>query len=244
MEDDLLGPKQSQERRNPDKIEEILSQQFYVDDFIASAATPEEASFLLQEGIERLGRCQMKLGKIQSNCPEVRNLFPDSQPPPPTVDLSPADTSEPAPQMGHSLGLQWDTTNDLFRVKMEFKDRPKTKRGLLGYIMSPYDPFGQVSPAMLSCKLLQREIFPPKYQDPLNMQSKGWDDAIPSLFDRQWADMLKTVQSVGRITSPRSFYQPENGRPTSQQLFGFSDASDSAICYVIYLRSTMENGNI
>ena len=146
--------------------------------------------------------------------------------------------------MGQSLGLQWNTENDTFQIKMEFKDRDKTKRGFLGYIMSPYDPFGMASPAMLPCKLLQREIFPTKNQDTHNFQALGWDDPIPKQFDKQWQQMKETVQGVQQIKMQRSFYPKNTGIPMTQQLFAFADASDQAYCYVIYLRTQMTQGNI
>ena len=56
--------------------------------------------------------------------------------------------------------------------------------------------------------------------------------------------MVKTINEIQDITIPRSFYRPASGKPVEQQLFVFADASDLAICYVIYLRTTIENGNI
>ena len=44
--------------------------------------------------------------------------------------------------------------------------------------MSVYDPQGIAAPAMLSCKLLQREIFPRK-EDPHCTHALGWVDYIP-----------------------------------------------------------------
>ena len=102
----------------------------------------------------------MKLCKIQSNCPEILDEFPESRALPAIVDFSPKDASNHTPSMGHSLALQWNTEQDYFQIKVAFKNRPKTKRGLLGDIMTPFDPHGFVSPAMLACELLQREIFP------------------------------------------------------------------------------------
>ena len=95
-----------------------------------------------------------------------------------------------------SLGLQWHIKKDTFSIKNEFKDRPKTKRGLLGHIMSVYDPQGIAAPAMLSCKLLQREIFPRKEEDPHCTHALGWDDPIPAQFHKQWEKMLNTCRDV------------------------------------------------
>ena len=127
---------------------------------------------------------------------------------------------------------------------MQFKDRPKTKRGFLGHVMAPYDPQGIASPALLSCKLLQREIFPPIDQDPHKLHSLGWDDPIPSLFEKQWNSMIKTCRDVQKISIPRPFYPIGHGTPKHQQLYAFADASDLATCYAIYLRTVTSDESI
>ena len=142
VEDDLLDPYQLNQTRIPDNYENTLAQQFYVDDFLASAPTPEAALRLIDEGISRFKRYDLKLCKVQSNSGVIRKAYPSKDKMKTKVDLAPCDplTSEPA--NGKSLGLQWDIERDEFSIKTEFKDRPYTKRGLLGYIMSPYDPMG------------------------------------------------------------------------------------------------------
>ena len=110
--------------------------------------------------------------------------------------------------------------------------------------MSPYDPFGIVEPAMLSTKLLQRETIPPKSDDPHNFHTMGWDDPIPSHFRKQWQEMIKTCSDVQELTVPRSFYPANRGTPVRQQLHAFSDASDLALCTVIYIRTETTDGGI
>ena len=110
--------------------------------------------------------------------------------------------------------------------------------------MSPFDVYGMAAPAMLTCKLLQTEIFPPKDQDPHGFNAMGWDDPIPARFDKQWAEMLKTCNDVQDLIMSRPFYPKEHGTPRYQQLFGFADASDLALCHVIYLRTEMSDGSI
>ena len=153
------------------------------------------------------------------------------------VNLAPVDPTTNDPSYGTSLGLQWNIDDDEFSIKTEYKDRPKTKRGFLGQVMSPYDPIGMASPAMLACKLLQRRIFPPKDQDPHNTQTLDWDDPIPTVFHREWNQMINTIQEVQSLTMPRPFYPKNQGTPKEQQLFAFADAYDLALCYVIYLRT-------
>ena len=126
---------------------------------------------------------------------------------------------------GSSLGLQWDMETDRLSIKTELKNRPMTRRGLLGYVMSPYDPLGIAAPVMLLCKLLQREVFPPLNDDPHNYAALGWDGILPSYLKKQWEQMVSTCYQVQDLEIPRSYYPLGNGTPISQQLHAFADAS-------------------
>ena len=99
------------------------------------------------------------------------------------MTLTPGDPSAETSFKGHSsLGLLWDFEADILNIKMKYKDRRFTKRGPLGYIMSPCDPFGIAQPAMLMPKLLQRETIPPEQDDSHNYHHLGWDDPLSNQF--------------------------------------------------------------
>ena len=97
---------------------------------------------------------------------------------------------------------------------------------------------------MLACRLLQREIFPPKDQDPHGCHALGWDDLLPPQFDRSWHQMVQICKEIQNLSIDRSFYPKNHGTPVHQQLFAFADASDLALCHVIYLRSEMADGSV
>ena len=44
------------------------------------------------------------------------------------------------------------------QIKEVMKNNRFTKRGLLSYLHTPFDPFGMGAPAMLEGRLLQREV--------------------------------------------------------------------------------------
>ena len=73
-EDDLVDPCQSNRERIPDEIEKTLSQQFYVDDFLASEPTQQAALDLINEGIARFKRYDLKLCKVQCNAETVGSM--------------------------------------------------------------------------------------------------------------------------------------------------------------------------
>ena len=243
-EDDILNPDQTQRTRIPDRVETLLTEQFYVDDFLASLPTPEEALEVIDEGVARLKRYHLNLCKVRSNCPIIQKAYPMEEKPTTTLSLSPRDPLSNTPMDSTSLGLQWHIDSDRMSIKTEHKLRPMTKRGLLGYVNSPYDPFGMAAPAMLQCKLLQREIFPQKEQDPHHFNAMGWDDPIPERFTKQWEQMIKTCNDVQDISMPRAYYPKQHGAPVQQQLFGFADASDLALSCVVYLRTLTSDGRI
>ena len=112
-----------------------------------------------------------------------------------------------------------------------------TKRSLLRIIMAPYDPLGIAAPALLSCKLFQRLVFPPATDDPHGYHALGWDDPLPSRLNDQWKEVISTCLQVQDLSLDRSFYPPGHGTPREQQLFAFADASDFAMCGVVYIRT-------
>ena len=72
-EDDLLDPYQLNQRRSPDEVENVMVNQFYVDDLLFSSPSEERALQILTEGIRRLDRYQLNLCKVRSNSQLIRD---------------------------------------------------------------------------------------------------------------------------------------------------------------------------
>ena len=58
-----------------------------------------------------------------------------------------------------ALGIIWDPQEDILQIKTINKDSMLTKRGLLSFIRSIYDPIGITSPLMLEPKLIIQELW-------------------------------------------------------------------------------------
>ena len=56
--------------------------------------------------------------------------------------------------------------------------------------------------------------------------------------------MIKACLEVQRIKVNRSYYPPGHGAPVHHQLHAFTDVSDLASCYVVYLRTVKSNGHV
>ena len=66
---------------------------------------------------------------------------------------------------------------DVFGYKIEMKERPPTRRGILSTVNSVFHPLGCVSPVALTAKQL--------LQATCHMQL-GWDEEIPNELGRKW----------------------------------------------------------
>ncbi|XP_069108240.1 uncharacterized protein [Argopecten irradians] len=124
-------------------VGEFVRENFYVDDGLASLATPKEATDLFQRTQGALSTAGIRLHKICSNSPEVfRNFSPEDL----AQDLKDLDLGCDSLPSQRSLGLCWDSTSDTFSFKVSEESKPYTRRGVLSKINSLFDPLGFLGP--------------------------------------------------------------------------------------------------
>ena len=215
-------------------VEAALMREFYVDDLLTSTDTTEEASSLLLGVSCRLAKHGILLHKFaSSHKTALQNL--------PIETLACGKKNLPDEHEEHSaLGVCWDTTSDTLSLSLNLPNREFTKRGILSVIGSLYDPIGLISPVILGGRLFQREILPRK-EDCSGIQDLGWDDPLPSEFLHRWQEWCDSLQGLQNLTIPRCLH-PTDIIPVKQWLCAFSDASENAMGYVIYLRSLDPSG--
>ena len=104
---------------------------------------------------------------------------------------------------------------------------PFTRRGLLLFIMSVFDPLGMVSPYLLPLKLLVQRLR-------LTKAELGWDADIPEGEKLYWEKFARALHKLGPNVIPRSL----DGLTSSSQnqLHVFADASNAGIGAVSYFR--------
>ena len=56
------------------------------------------------------------------------------------------------------LGVTWNENEDILKVTFPHTSVETTKRGVLKYLASIYDPIGLISPILLMGKILYRDI--------------------------------------------------------------------------------------
>ena len=121
------------------------------------------------------------------------------------------------------LGIKWLVHEDIFIYKVnprifgEFKTtsgRP-TKRELLSFVMSIFDPLGLIAFVTIGPKLLLRETW---------KQELDWDDQIPENMMGAWKQWIYELEYVDRLRFPR-WYGTEDAEI---ELHIFCDAGENA----------------
>lgn len=77
-----------------------------------------------------------------------------------------------------ALGVQWCVESDHLQFRVELKDRPFARRGMLAFIISSiYDPLGLAAPFLLTGKQILQELCKDK---------TDWDEAGPETIRLRW----------------------------------------------------------
>lgn len=128
------------------KAAKAIKESHYVDDYVASFATEEEAAQVTKEVVEVHRRGGFTLRKIISNSQAVISALDGHG-----GGEGSADMQLDATATNKILGMRWRTDNDALYFTINFPNlnkeivagtRTPTKRELLSAIMSIFDPFG------------------------------------------------------------------------------------------------------
>lgn len=134
-----------------------------------------------------------------------------------------------------ALGMRWSAEHDTFGFKIEMKEKPPTRRGILWMVSSLFDPLGLVGPVVLEAKQLLQTLCQMKL---------GWDDEIPQELSRKWHNWQEELPKlsafeINRCLKPEGFENSQN-----ITLHHFTDASEKGYGTVSYLRMTNEENQV
>ena len=201
---------------------------FYVDDFVKSIGTVNEASSLANEVTCLLSEVGFRLMKWMSNSREVLSEIPDGERARPTLDLD----LENLP-VERTLGVRWNVERDAYLFKVRVPHQPSTKRGILSAVSSLYDPVGFVCPVSLAAKKILQKLWK------LNLR---WDHEIPEDLQNHWSKWKSELSALSQIQVPRCHLV--HGRVLDISLHLFSDASEDVYGMCVYLRFVYANGTV
>ena len=208
---------------------DTLNRNFYVDDCLKSVPSVENALNIVQELPKLLERGGFHLTKWISNRWEVMSVIPKEERAPTIVDLD----LDKLP-VNRALGVRWDVEKDKFGFKVSSRGSLATRRKVLSFVSSIYDPLGIVAPLLLPAKKFLQELCKLQF---------GWDDLIPQENFPSWKQWLDSLSNIETLTVSRCL-KPENfGNLRFAQLHHFSDASEDGYGAASYLRLENTSGN-
>ncbi|XP_037827650.1 uncharacterized protein LOC119615720 [Lucilia sericata] len=202
------------------KVSSILRTETYVDDILSGGYTIEETLTAQTQLIEVLNSAGFPLKKITANNPKLLTHLPKED----LYDLDFLRFHETSATK--TLGIKWNALNDSFTYQFAEIDQVTkiTKRQILSSIAKLFDPAGWLAPIVIRAKILLQQLWLEKLQ---------WDEEVSQDSLQNWNTLVQDLQKVETISIPRWLqYTPSD----TIQIHGFSDASKTAYCAVLYVR--------
>ncbi|XP_054721417.1 uncharacterized protein LOC129231194 [Uloborus diversus] len=205
---------------------QVVKSDFYVDDLMTGAESVEEVIQLQQEIIEMLKRGGFEIKKWSSN----EELVLENIPPESRATSLPLEIRDDV----KTLGVLWNPATDTFSFRWNLPPVSKfcSKRIVLSFISTIFDPSGWISPVILKFKLLIQHLWKLKL---------SWDENLPPDLQLEWKSLVEDLSQLKEIKVPRYILQPYSN---IIELHGFCDASEKAYAAAVYIRTISMNGNI
>ncbi|CAH8485099.1 unnamed protein product [Dicrocoelium dendriticum] len=211
------------------KTKEVAENCFYVDDCLFSVDSVPEATELVIHLTRILSDGGFHLTKWISNRKEVIAHLPDCELKVPGIRYS---TGEDC--VTTALGLNWNVTQDHLTFLLEGFNKTLTRRAILSFIASVYDPLGLIAPVLLPAKLLLQSFVKRKLD---------WDEPLPAEDQQAWSKWLSNANGLNNLSVERCI-NPFGCSVSSVQLHCFSDASEAGYGAALYLRCEAHEGKV
>lgn len=171
-----------------------VQRNFYVDNYLKSTLTVEEAIANARDVRELLSKGGFRLTIWTSNNTEVREervervkgVKEERAKGVKELDL----TKYVTLPVERALGVKWCIDSDHLGFSITVKQRPATRRGILSIVSSVYDSLGLIAPVILLAKLILQDLC---------RQKLGWDNKIPQAILTRWQKMARTTLYVIRL---------------------------------------------
>lgn len=211
------------------QAERFINKHFYVDDGLVSTDSTEDAIKMAQQSIEMCKEANVRLCKFASTSNTVLESIPASE-------CSPnSSTQDLLPQVSSALGVTWLIDSDEFNFRLELRDTPLNRRGILSTVSSIYDPLGLISPILLQGKQILKEICE---------LGKGWDEELPDEIVAKWEGWRTGVIALADVKFPRCMKPVGFGNAIIKELHHFADASQVGYGCTSYLRQVNGKGEV
>ena len=210
-------------------VKQAILRNFYVDDLLQSVRSAEEALEIIDGTKNVLNHGGFKLTKFVTNdvrllrqideadrATEVREIFPE--------------------MMSKALGVKWEVCADTFQYvyKQQSQAGPVTRRLMLSYISSMFDPLGFISAITLRGKML--------FQEATRLQL-DWDTPVPDALAHSWMEWLQSLPELDTLKFNRCMIPGEFADGVAE-VHNFCDGSQVGYGCCSYIRVINETGQI
>ncbi len=112
---------------------QFVLKNFYVDDGVISVEGVDQAIKVANEARKLCAIGGLRLHKFVSNNKVVLDSIPPSEK---TSDVRSFDLAFDELPLDRTLGMQWERESDCFKFKVQLKDQPSSRRGILSTVAS------------------------------------------------------------------------------------------------------------
>ena len=207
---------------------------FYVDDFICSVPSEEEAKHLVPEVTFLCELGAFRLTKWVSNRNSVLEVIPVEYRATSVHNL----ISDDSTTTEHALGIRWYLDRDTLGIMHgDASQRKPTRRNILSLVCSVYDPLGLVAPliVILPAKIILQDMCREKTE---------WNDALSGTHLHTWNQWLQDFHKLCAIEVPRCLKPANFGDTTNAQIHHFADASEKGYGVATCIISTNTDGQV
>lgn len=132
-----------------------MKNDFYVDNGLMSVSTPDAAISLVKNTKMLCAKGGFNLHKFISNHKSVIDAIPHEDR---SKDLQTLDITKDTLPIERAIGVQWCVESDTLQFRVELKDQPLTRRGILSTVSSVFDPLGMIALLILVGKINLQEL--------------------------------------------------------------------------------------
>uniref|UniRef100_A0A914YUF9 Uncharacterized protein n=1 Tax=Panagrolaimus superbus TaxID=310955 RepID=A0A914YUF9_9BILA len=128
----------------------------------------------------------------------------------------------------------WNSQEDtlILELKNDVQDKRWTKRKVLKFIASTFDPLGMLSPVSIKGKIFMQNLF---------QKLLSWDTPLSDELQKEWQEIVRNWK--GNVTIPRKLVHGTMPEKDSIEIHAFADASKIAYCACVYLRMKTSKGH-
>ena len=214
------------------EVTNTIKRNFYVDDCLKSVDSVQKAINLTRNLTAACQNRGFHLTKWVSNSREVLEAIPTEEK---AKEIKNLELDYDSLPVERALGVSWSVESDNLVFRINIKDQPATRRGILSIISSVYDPIGLAAPFILPARMILQELC---------RRGIGWDHKISGNPLNQWQQWLSDLPKIEALSVKRCYKPAGFGEVKTTEIHHFSDASEKGYGIASYIRLINDKGRV